>query len=178
MTQTNSRRSFLATLGRALLFAQVAPRLFAESTAQFSPEIAELYRKSIVIDTLCSPFTSDEGLPDPATIASVRRSGITAINFTVSAPTFEGTVENLAYVDALVEQSPDVFTIVRLYSDIDRAKREGKIGIMPDFQYTGFLEADPSRIETFRQLGVRIMQLTYNNRSTFGDGCLVLITWK
>src|SRR5271165_557363 len=172
MTQTNSRRSFLATLGRALLFAQVAPRLFAESTAQFSPDIADLYRKSIVIDTLCSPFTSDEGLPDPATIASVRRSGITAINFTVSAPTFEGTVENLAYVDALVELSPDVFTIVRLYSDIDRAKREGKIGIMPDFQYTGFLEADPSRIETFRQLGVRIMQLTYNNRSTFGDGCL------
>ena len=28
------------------------------------------------------------------------------------------------------------------------------------------------RIETFRNLGVRIMQLTYNNRSIFGDGCL------
>ena len=59
MTRPNNRRSFLATLGRALLLAQVAPRLLAESTAQFSPDITDLYRKSIVIDTLCSPFTSD-----------------------------------------------------------------------------------------------------------------------
>jgi len=152
--------------------AEFAPRVFADAATRFSPEIAELYRKSIVIDTLCSPFASDEGLPDAAAIESVRRSGITAINFTVSAPTFEGTIDNLAYVDALVEQSPDVFTVIRQYSDITRAKTEAKIGIMPGFQYTGFLEADPSRIETFRQLGIRIMQLTYNNRSAFGDGCL------
>jgi len=159
-------------MGQALLLTQVPPRLFADATASFSPEIAALYRKSIVIDTLCSPFTSEDGLPDAATIEVVRRSGITAINFTVSAPTFEGTIDNLAFVDALVEQSPDVFTVVRLYSDIARAKREGKIGIIPGFQYTQFLEADPSRLETFRRLGVRIMQLTYNNRSAFGDGCL------
>ena len=159
-------------MGRALLLAQVAPLVFADAATQFSPEIAELYRKSIVIDTLCGPFTSDEGMPDAAAIEVVRRSGFTAINFTISAPTFEATVENLAYVDALVEQSPDVFSVVRRYSDIARAKRQGKVGIMPGFQYTGFLEADPSRIETFRRLGVRIMQLTYNNRSIFGDGCL------
>ena len=172
MTYVKTRRSFLVTMGQALLLAQVAPRAFADSAAPFPPEISELYRKSIVIDTLCSPFTSDDGLPDAAAIAAVRHSGITAINFTVSAPTFDGTVETLAYVDALVEQSPEVFTVVRRYSDIAQAKREGRIGIMPGFQYTGFLEADPSRIETFRQLGVRIMQLTYNNRSIFGDGCL------
>jgi membrane dipeptidase len=43
---------------------------------------------------------------------------------------------------------------------------------MPGFQYTQILEDDPARIEMFRRLGVRIMQLTYNNRSNFGDGCL------
>ncbi len=172
MTQTKSRRSFIVTLGHALLLAQFAPRVLADTAAQFSPEIADLYRKSIVIDTLCSPFTNDDVPPEPALLAVVRRSGITAINFTVSAPTFDGTIDNLAYVEALVEQAPEVFTVIRLYSDIARAKAEAKIGIMPGFQYTGFLEADPSRIETFRRLGVRIMQLTYNNRSNFGDGCL------
>ncbi len=172
MTQTNSRRSFLLNLGRGLLVAQFAPRLLAEASTQFTPEISQLYQKSIVIDTLCAPFTSDEGTPDPAMIEVVRRSGMTAIDFTVSAPTFDGTIDNLAYVDTLVEKCPDVFTVVRLHSDIARAKREGKIGIMPGFQYTTFLEDDPARIETFRQLGVRIMQLTYNNRSIFGDGCL------
>ena len=71
-----------------------------------------------------------------------------------------------------MEQSPDVFTVVRQQSDIARAKSESKIGVMPGFQYPQFLEADTSRVETFRRLGVRIMQLTYNNRSIFGDGCL------
>jgi membrane dipeptidase len=168
----NSRRSFLIAIGQAAAVATVAPTVFANATQQLSPTIAELYRKSVVIDTLCGPFNSDGTLPDAALIDVARKCGITAINFTISAPTFEGTVENLAYVDALVEQSPDVFMVVRQYSDIARAKREGKVGIMPGFQYTEFLEADPSRIETFRRLGVRIMQLTYNNRSNFGDGCL------
>src|SRR3974390_730774 len=165
----SSRRSFLKTAGRAALLLASAPRLLAE---QFPADIAALYRKSVVIDTLCGPFTSSDGMPDAALVEVVRLSGITAINFTVSGRTFEETVDNLAYGDALVEHFPAVFTVVRLHSDIARAKREGKIGIMPGFQYTQFLEADPSRIETFRQLGVRIMQLTYNSRSTFGDGCL------
>src|SRR5271169_2654544 len=172
MSPTDSRRSFLVTLRRALALAALAPGMLAEAVEQFSSEITDLYRKSVVIDTLCAPFTSDEGLPDKAAVETVRRAGITAINFTISQHTFEGTVNGLAYIDALVEQSPDVFTVVRLQSDIARAKREGKIGIMPGFQYTEFLEADPSRIQTFRRLGVRIMQLTYNNRSIFGDGCL------
>jgi len=172
MLAFSSRRVFLSTLGRAAAFASIAPSAFAFVAEQFSPEIADLYHKSIVIDTLCGPFTSSDSLPDQAAIDSVRKSGITAINFTISAPTFEDTVGQLAYVDALVEQSPDVFMVIRQRSDIARAKREGKIGIMPGFQYTQFLEDDPSRIEMFRRLGVRIMQLTYNNRSNFGDGCL------
>jgi membrane dipeptidase len=43
---------------------------------------------------------------------------------------------------------------------------------MPGFQDTAFLEQNIERIDMFRQFGVRIMQLTYNNRSIFGDGCL------
>ncbi|MGA9566112.1 MAG: membrane dipeptidase, partial [Candidatus Korobacteraceae bacterium] len=161
----NSRRTFLVTLGRAMVVASLAPQLVADAAEQFSPEIADLYRKSVVIDTLCAPFTSADTLPDKTLVEVVRRSGITAINFTISARSFDETIENLAYVDALVEQSPDVFMVVRQQSDITRAKRDSKIGIMPGFQYTQFLEADPSRIETFRRLGVRIMQITYNNRS-------------
>ncbi len=152
--------------------ASLTPHVLAEVAEQFTPAVADVYRKSIVIDTLCAPFTSDDSLPDAALIEVVQQSGITAINFTISAPTFEGTIDGLAYVDALVEQSPEIFMVVRQHSDIALAKREGKIGIMPGFQYTQFLEAAPSRIETFRRLGVRIMQLTYNNRSDFGDGCL------
>ncbi len=136
-----------------------------------SPEIAALYANTTVIDSLCAPFT-DMDAPTPDAFQAVRQSGITAINFTISDPTFEGTVDNIAVIESLVEQHPEVFLIVRQHSDIARAKRENKIGIMPGFQYTAFLEENSDRIDTFRKLGVRIMQLTYNNRSIFGDGCL------
>ncbi len=105
-------------MGQAAAVAAVAPSLLANAAEQFPADIASLYRKSVVIDTLCGPFTGDDALPDAALVDTVRKSGITAINFTISAPTFEGTIDNLAYVDALVEQSPDVFMVVRQYSDI------------------------------------------------------------
>ena len=170
MTPT-SRRSFLISLGGATAIAALRPRA-AAADEQFPSEIATLYRKSVVIDTQCRPFTSADSLPDKAAIQAVKQSGITAINFTVSGSSFEETVRALAYLDALVEQWPDVFTVIRIHEDIAHAKHDGKLGIMPGFQYVSFLEADPSRMEMFRRLGVRIMHLTYNDRSIFGDGCL------
>jgi membrane dipeptidase len=154
--------------------AFLTPRLLArpfDSTSE-TASIAALYKNAIVIDSLCGPLTDMDAPPTAETLAAVRQSGITAINFTISDQTFEGTVANISALEMLVEQHPEAFLIVRRHSDIARAKRENKVGIMPGFQYTAFLEEKPDRIEMFRQLGVRIMQLTYNNRSLFGDGCL------
>ena len=170
------RREFNLGILRISAASLLSPSLLAQSLNNSAdtapPSIAELYKNAIVIDSLCGPLTDMDAPPTPEALAAIRQSGITAINFTISDPTFEGTVANIAAVEALVEQHPESFLIVRRYSDIARAKRENKIGIMLGFQYTAFLEEKPERIETFRQLGVRIMQLTYNNRSIFGDGCL------
>ncbi|MFY9674385.1 MAG: membrane dipeptidase [Terriglobales bacterium] len=131
-----------------------------------------LYTKAIVIDSLCGPLNDMDTPPSAETLKAVRESGITAINFTISAPGFEDTIGSLATVQELVDLHPETFMIVRRHSDIGRAKLDQKIGIMLGFQYTAFLEENVERIGMFRQLGVRIMQLTYNNRSIFGDGCL------
>ena len=166
-----NRRDFLVSIPSLTAVALVS-RLFATSAGDAPPEIAALYRNAVVMDSLAAPFSDMEKLPAAEAVAAVRQSGITAINFTISDRTFEGTISILASLHALVEKYPDAFLIVRKHSDISRAKREGKIGIIPGFQYTNFLEDDPDRIGMFRRLGVRIMQLTYNNRSAFGDGCL------
>ncbi len=168
------RRDFNLGLLRMSAAAVLTPRLLArsfDSTSELA-SIAALYKNAIVIDSLCAPLTDMDAPPTAETLAAVRQSGITAVNFTISDPTFEGTVANISAVEMLVEEHPEAFLMVRRHSDIARAKRENKIGIMPGFQYTAFLEEKPDRIEMFRQLGVRIMQLTYNNRSLFGDGCL------
>ena len=178
------RRDFSLGILKLSGAALLAPRLLArpldgarahstDSSGDSPPSaIASLYKNAIVIDSLCAPLTDPDAPVTPDVLQAVRQSGITAVNFTISDPTFEGTVGNIALVETLVEQHPEAFLIVRQHSDIARAKREDKIGIMPGFQYTEFLEEKPDRIEMFRQLGVRIMQLTYNNRSIFGDGCL------
>ncbi len=170
------RREFNLGILRISAASLLSPSLLAQSLNNSAdtapPSIAELYKHAIVIDSLCGPLTDMDAPPTPEALAAIRQSGITAINFTISDPTFEGTVANIAAVEALVEQHPESFLLVRRYPDIARAKRENKIGIMLGFQYTAFLEEKTERIETFRQLGVRIMQLTYNNRSIFGDGCL------
>lgn len=134
--------------------------------------IAALYKASIVIDSLCGPFVDGETAPGPELVKTVRDSGITAVNYTVSERDFEGTLRTLGWLEALVEEYPDAFTIVRRQPEIALAKKSGRVGILPGFQYTAFLEEDPGRIAMFRDLGVRIMQLTYNMRSIFGDGCL------
>ena len=167
-----NRREFQLSLLKLSAAAVLAPRLLRSTHASASPDNAALYQRAIVIDSLCSPFLDQVTAPGPALVAVVRQSGITAVNYTVSDTTFEGTINNLAWLDALVEKYPDAFTIIRRYSDIARAKRENKVGIIPGFQYTAFLEENPERIEVFRNLGVRIMQLTYNVRTAFGDGCL------
>ncbi|HEX5473210.1 MAG TPA: membrane dipeptidase [Vicinamibacterales bacterium] len=166
------RRSFLARLAQGVLLARAAP--LAARGGQAAPDVESAYAKAIVIDSLCGPFVSagPGRMPSAEAVDAVARSGITAINFTISDRDYEGTVRTLAFVQALADRWPQVFTIVRRAADIDRAKRDGRLGIMAGFQYTSFLEEDPGRIETFRRLGVRIMQVTYNNRGLFGDGCL------
>ena len=170
------RREFNASLLKFSAGAVLAPWLgSALARAENAPAnsaIAKLYENAIVIDTLCAPFTDMEAPPSAGTLAAVRGSGITAINFTISQPGFEDTIGNLGVIQELADKHPEAFLIVRRHSDIARAKAEKKIGIMPGFQYTAFLEENVERIPMFRQLGVRIMQLTYNNRSIFGDGCL------
>jgi membrane dipeptidase len=175
------RRDFNLALLKMSAAALATPRLLAETisnssnTASGSPtdtaNIAELYKNAIVIDSLCSPLDITPPIK-PDILASVRQSGITAVNCTISQSTFEDTVDNISGFHELIDHYPDAFLIVRRHADLARAKRENKIGIMFGFQYTSFFESDPERVDIFRRLGVRIMQLTYNNRSIFGDGCL------
>jgi membrane dipeptidase len=169
------RRDFSLGILKMSAAAFVSSRLLAQtpgnSTDNASPATATLYRNAIVIDSLCSPIDLTPPLK-AADLAAVRQSGITAVNCTVSQSTFEDTVDNISGFEELIDQHPETFLIVRRHSDIARAKRESKVGIMFGFQYTSFFEPDPERIDIFRRLGVRIMQLTYNNRSLFGDGCL------
>jgi membrane dipeptidase len=174
------RRKFIFATAGTLAAAGVADAAailrFGASTFAQQPqsksELEAAYRSAIVIDTLCAPVRRDDFPLPEKDLDEVRRSGITAVNFTVSTPEFEETVRNVAFAQAIAERYPDSFLIVRERGDIARAKSKDKVGIMLGFQHASCFDSDLARIETFRNLGVRIMQLTYNKKSKLGDGCL------
>ena len=57
-------------------------------------------------------------------------------------------------------------------ADLRAAKESGRFGVIYGFQNATALEGDQRRLLLFHNLGVRIVQLTYNIRNRLGDGCL------
>jgi membrane dipeptidase len=65
----------------------------------------------------------------------------------------------------------DLIIPVRTLADIRRAKEEGKTGIILGFQNTSAVEDQVGYIQLFKELGVGIVQITYNTQNLVGAGC-------
>jgi membrane dipeptidase len=138
------------------------------------------YDRAIVIDALATP--TDFNVPDifarplrPDMVANARASGITACNVTVGGPSadpFVETVHNIAFCERELDAHPDVFIKIRSAADLRRAKEAKRLGLIYGFQDGTMLGEDPRRVDLFHDLGVRIIQFTYNRRNLLGDGCL------
>ncbi len=169
---TISRREFGVAIGAAApLLART--RLTAASTQD---DITSLYQRAIVIDALANPGSMNVSWPPRGPLSQKQRdaiasSGITAINVTVSAD-FEGSVRNIGLWQGEADRYPALLSIVRRHADVEKAKRDKTLGLILGFQNTDMIDRDISRVDLFYRLGVRIIQLTYNDRNLVGDGCL------
>jgi membrane dipeptidase len=85
--------------------------------------------------------------------------------------TYENAVHDAALFEDLFSRLPDRLVKVLSAADIDRCRAEGKRGVILNFQNTMAIGEDLDRLDFFHQLGLRIIQLTYNSRNLVGDGC-------
>src|SRR6185295_5872868 len=92
--------------------------------------------------------------------------------FWLNDAAFEKTKRDLATWTARIAEHPDVLLRVDGAADLETARRDHRLGIVFTFQGTESLGEDSDRIPLFRQLGVRVMQLTHNRRNLVGDGCM------
>ncbi|HEY0261150.1 MAG TPA: membrane dipeptidase [Lacisediminihabitans sp.] len=136
-------------------------------------ETTTAYGDMIVVDG-CTPRIGSDGF-----FEAIRTAGVTAVCVSLSAQVgaaqvggfFEAVQEMNVYFN-LAEIYSDRCLIATTTDDIRRAKAESKLAIIFAFQNGMPIEADPvNLVPFFYRNGVRIIQLTYNERNRLGDGC-------
>jgi membrane dipeptidase len=134
---------------------------------------ADLYREAFVLD--CNALESiGTQFDEAARLQDLRDSGVSAIKTTLGGAngTFEQAVADIASAQALIERRPEHFIKVRRHADLERAKPEQKVAVIFSFEAATMLADKLERIDLFRNLGVLIMQLSYNHATPLGHGCL------
>ncbi|MBY0134767.1 membrane dipeptidase [Paracoccus yeei] len=102
----------------------------------------------------------------------MREGGVDAVHVTVTYhETFRETVQNLTKWARHFEAFPDLIFPGRAAADIDLARQTGRTAIFFGAQNPSCIEDDIGLVEILHRLGLRFMQLTYNNQSLLASGC-------
>ena len=167
------RRAFLQAGTLAAVAARGWPLL--ASTSSISAEAAPpsgVYARSMVIDTLC-PDGPDF---DPQTALD---AGLTAAVVDIRAypRNFSGAIEGLIEWNDVLRRKGSKLLKVLEPADLDEAKRSGRLGIVLACQDGSILDASTGSVNDrnlrnlrfFYDLGLRVLQLTHNERTILGD---------
>jgi membrane dipeptidase len=125
-----------------------------------------LHKRLLVIDGLIFFSDGDAG--------ELKAGNVTAANLTISgtAAGFEEAMADILRWQALTTAADSPWHPVLAAADIERARASGRVGLIMGWQNTKPLGDQLERIALFHQLGLRVVQLTYNYAELFGDGCL------
>lgn len=110
-------------------------------------------------------------------VADARASGMDAVNITLghvsgAGDPFVATVGDIGIWDQCIRARADTLGKIYTAADILRARDTGRIGVIYGFQNTTMLGADAARVDIFADLGVRVIQLTYNPANAVGSGSM------
>jgi membrane dipeptidase len=173
-----SRRQFV---GAATAAGMVGRWSFADGSVNGGYPRSR-YGRAVVIDALGGLGEFNPDAPDDAPLSArgltdARESGVTVVNFTINevgnGPNkFMAAVKNIAGLEHELLLHPDALMKILRGPDIQVAKASKRLGIVYGCQDTTMLEADLKNLSVFADLGVRIVQPTYNVRNLMGDGCI------
>lgn len=138
-----------------------------------SSEIDELISRSIVIDDL-SGFEPKPSLPGGG-FSIIKESGITMIGPTLGdvepGDAYTTSVASISKMLKQIATYPDRMMLIRGPNDVEQAKKQGKLGVLINFQNSAAIGLDLKNLDTFYDMGLRQIQLTFNWRNWVGDGC-------
>ena len=127
----------------------------------------QVYDEAVVIDGL-----NVSNWDSPAVYRSLHGGGVTAINATSTVwENYREAMDQIAAWTVRFREREEVLVQVKTAQDIVQAKRDGRVGIIVGWQNASPIENDLDRLAVFHALGVRIVQVTYNERNLLGNGC-------
>ncbi len=126
-----------------------------------------VFAKAIVIDGLDTSKWGRESV-----YRTLRDGGVTAINATIAIwDDYETVLNKITRYLEWFDEFPDLIRPVKTVDDIRSAKAENCTGIIFGWQNATPIGNDLGRLRLFHELGVRVIQLTYNERNLLGNGC-------
>ncbi|CAA9479339.1 MAG: Putative dipeptidase [uncultured Sphingomonadaceae bacterium] len=177
---STSRRMMMAGVLGAALSAPMLNRGYYQLGAAgraYSRRAVDLIRGSLVIDML-APLTIDtdadayaKPLP-PQRVADFRRSGITGFHNAYGLGGPNAHTDALAYMagwQGYAGRHPELFALVGVAADLDRAKATGRAAVIMGIQNAQHFRT-AADVRTFYNLGQRCAQLTYNSQNLIGSG--------
>jgi len=156
------------------------------SRSEASEHAHQLHREAVLIDTQgVGVLLPNVHLPQPAFagrsfLDRVREGGLTAMNTTMGLGGIASGVDDLrALLNSIYGYlvyfglHSDRLLLVEKATDIERAKRDGKLGIIFGVQNIApKIDGDLTLLWILQKLGLRIAQLTHNDRNPLACGCL------
>lgn len=127
----------------------------------------ELMASAYVVDGLLT------GPPSPTTVKRLIDTGYNATNWTVAghADSMDAALKKIATFFWLRDSIPTEFVIARSSRDLE-IDTDGSLKVLMGFQGAEPLEHSFHAVSIYYELGVRIIQLTYNDQNLLGSGCL------
>jgi len=105
-------------------------------------------------------------------ILTVRTGGVDVVHATVGVwEDLGGAMTRIGAFRNLCRQNSDVVRIVTSIDEIERAVSDDVLGIVLGFQNSTMLGDDPEMAYIFADVGIRVVQLTYNIANHLGSSC-------
>ena len=133
-----------------------------------SKSYKKIHRSSVLFDGLLMW----NNLDSRKIISELIEGNISGVNYTVAhgSHNFEGAMGEIGKYRKVIEDNSDLLDLAMTAEDIEKAKANGKVGVVMGFQDSRPIE-QIDHLNLFYALGIRIIQLTYNVQNWAGTGC-------
>lgn len=118
-----------------------------------------------IVDAL---IAYSDGDPEPLRAGGVHAANVTVVGYQAD---LEQAFDEVCAMIRLINRPQSGWQLIKTVHDVYEARESGKVGLIMGWQNAKPLETQLDRIDGFYALGVRVLQLTYNEANVLGDGC-------